>query len=164
MNHRARVRRAKGLRNAERDSHHLVDRHGAVLEPRGEGDALEPLHREVRAFAVELPMRDVADHIRMVELRQRLRLSSEARRERFVISRQDLERDGPIEQAVVRAVHLAHPASCHEPLDHEPAVDHLARSHSWAMVSARKVSVARTWRGGMSRRDDRSHRARRSYA
>lgn len=106
------------------DQQHEVD-HGvgverAVLHAVGERDALDQLHRDPRPAVVELAA--------LVELRQPgVRDRGEDRRlahhavdraiARELVLAQELERHAAPVQLVARAVHPAHPADAHEPLD-----------------------------------------------
>ena len=100
------------VRDLQRDREAFGQGQRPRFEALGEGRAGDELHDERVRFAAGLDAIDLRD-VRVVELRQQLRLALEARETLLVLGercRQDLDRDFALEPRVVRAVDLAHAA------------------------------------------------------
>lgn len=112
MNDALLVRRLRSLRDLPGDGQYLIERDRATGDPLGQILALDELHDE-DVQARELLERVNRGDVRMIQGRERLRLSLEprqavgVRRER---GRQDLDRDLAAERRVGRSVDLPHPA------------------------------------------------------
>ena len=92
---------------------------GGAAQPLGEVAALDPAHAQIRPALVLAGLVDV-DHVRVVERRQQPPLALEPRPERGVgrqRRRDQLQRDGALEQQVRGAVDDAHPARARLGLD-----------------------------------------------
>ena len=89
----------------------------------GEILALEPLHRQVVLARVGDAVGGVADDVRVIELGEDRRLAHEALDVDRVLAVEDLERDRPLVEAIVRAEHRPHPPGARLVLEDEPTSD-----------------------------------------
>ena len=103
------------------DEERVGERQGRAAHALRDVFALEPFHRDVRHPLVELPERDDAHDARVVQPREHAPLAGEARLFAGVDARDgdDLQRDGLIGDAIVRAVHDADAAAADLALDRE---------------------------------------------
>jgi hypothetical protein len=117
----------------ERDGLRDVER--AAREPLRERLAVDPIHREPQPAVVRAAVADVADDVRMCDLREHAALALEARGGVRVDVRQHLQRDVASVAAIPRAVHGPHPAFGGAHRDHEPLVDDVPPASRTLIIS-----------------------------
>jgi len=118
----ARVRCRENACDLQRDLERLRPR-SRRLQPLAERRPFDQLENEIVAVLALEHIVDAAD-VRMIELRQRARLTQETRAHRGAeafIGVDDFQRDGALELLVPAAVNLSHPAGAEQGVDPDAA-------------------------------------------
>ena len=159
------VRLVEGVGDLDRVPERPVQRHRAPGQPLLQRLALQVLHHQV-VDAVVLP--DVEDRtdVRVAQGGQRLRFALEPLLQRGIArgaGPQDLDRHGPVEARVVRAIDLAHAAGFDQRLD-SVGTEHAPRLDPRPLVRRREDVVAEPPRVLVRREQGVHLRAQRSVA
>ncbi len=141
-------------RVGDRADHLHALEHGQTIaiDALPERRAIDPLHRVVERFALDVTMRDVAHDAWVCELRQQRTFACEPLDVDNLVRGQHLDRDWHAALAIVGTKHRPHAAGSDLGVDVEPAVDR-TRKHLIERNMGNDELGARAW---MARR--RRHR------
>ena len=112
MENLLRVRIRERARQLDADPQRLIERQPAFLQPRGEGAALDVLHRQELATLIDTDFEQRAD-VGMVEAGDGARFAEEPPRRRAIVLRrvaEQLDRGLTVEACVPGQIHHAHPS------------------------------------------------------